>query len=364
MVEKLPALRAEVALTPTDETTIEAVVRALPHPAEAVLWQYLSRLRPATRERHVHDLAVLCHFLLMYYQIQADPAELEGNLLAWQGLPVDSDLARSYLLWQQEDGYALGSVGVRFDTFKAYCRLLLEAGLIDPISSAQINAIKPVRVDAYRTVDENRARRGILTRKPDAKKADWVLLSTEQVNMLLDHIGVADEMARRDNLLVRLSWIYALRVSEMCLLRLDSLDAAGILTFDRIKNHLYDQHIRLTGATFQMMRVVIEDRRNETTLGEEAPLFASFKPNAAGAQERPALRQVLSARVCLLAKRHLGIEHVSLHDGRHRYATVALADPRNTLAAVMDAAGWKTPAMPMRYRQRAAIANDQVISLE
>lgn len=356
----LPALREEYHLQPTE--ILEAEVRVLTDTSETVLRQYQANLAKETRRRHVHDLAVFCRFLWEKWHLSASEEHLSDSLEAWRRLSVDKEMARAYFFWLQEDGFSLGSVNTRFTTFRVYCRLLQEAGILDTATYAQIGAMQLIRGDRYRSLNQNREARGVSTRKPDAKKEQWVYLNPEQVDTLLRRIGEQTVEARRDSLMIRLSWFYALRVSEMCALRLSSLDEQGILTLDRPKTHLYDQRLQLKGKSLELFLKVRQDRLEETTIGEEAPLFASYKYRGKDKdpQERASLPQILTARVKVLARKHLGIERVSMHDGRHSFATETLSDPNISLADVMDAAGWKTTAMPMIYRQRNKIANANI----
>jgi len=58
-----------------------------------------------------------------------------------------------------------------------------------------------------------------------------------------------------------------------------------------------------------------------------------------------------------LLGRHAGIEGLSAHDGRHYWATYE-ANHGTPLKPLMDAGGWNSPTMPLRYIQSAHIANE------
>lgn len=199
-------------------------------------------------------------------------------------------------------------------------------------------------------------------RKPNARKEQWIELSAMQVKELLAAIGTATPIARRDNLLIRLSWLHALRVGEIIGLKLSDINFyTGVLTFDRSKVHLKNQRVKLQGNTLEIARAYVDDRLSQTTLGDNAPLFASYKPRKQEeeAKERPILPIIASRRIATLVKRHLGIEHASIHDGRHYWATDAFANG-NTLKDVMEGGGWKTPYIPLEYAARLKIANENI----
>jgi integrase len=66
--------------------------------------------------------------------------------------------------------------------------------------------------------------------------------------------------------------------------------------------------------------------------------------------------RALTKRVELLG-RHAGINGLSAHDCRHYWATYE-AQNNTPINRLMDAGGWSSPAMPMRYIADAHIANE------
>ncbi len=55
----------------------------------------------------------------------------------------------------------------------------------------------------------------------------------------------------------------------------------------------------------------------------------------------------------------IGVEGLSAHDCRHYWATQA-ARSGTPVDRLMDAGGWSSPAMPLRYIEAAKIANEGV----
>jgi integrase len=55
----------------------------------------------------------------------------------------------------------------------------------------------------------------------------------------------------------------------------------------------------------------------------------------------------------------IGAPALGPHDLRHAWATAAMRNG-TSLRALQDAGGWASPAMPLRYAQAAAIANEGV----
>ena len=72
--------------------------------------------------------------------------------------------------------------------------------------------------------------------------------------------------------------------------------------------------------------------------------------------------RALTKRVELLG-RHAGFEGLSAHDARHYWATYE-ARNNTPVNRLMDAGGWSSPAMPLRYIETAHIANEGTARLK
>jgi integrase len=68
--------------------------------------------------------------------------------------------------------------------------------------------------------------------------------------------------------------------------------------------------------------------------------------------------RAIRARVRVLGQQ-VGIANLSPHDCRHAWATSAMRGGTD-VAALQDAGGWASPAMPLRYAESSAIANERV----
>lgn len=71
----------------------------------------------------------------------------------------------------------------------------------------------------------------------------------------------------------------------------------------------------------------------------------------------------MSSRAITARMKHLckaiDVEGASAHDGRHAWATSAIAGGTD-IKALQDAGGWSSPAMPLRYAASQVIANKGV----
>jgi integrase len=110
---------------------------------------------------------------------------------------------------------------------------------------------------------------------------------------------------------------------------------------------------RLTADSLRAAHAYFE--QDAPTLG---PLLRGSRKDRrlheAGMSER-----AITARVKYLGK-VIGIEGLSAHDCRHNWATVA-ARNGTPIDRLQDAGGWSSPSMPLRYVERAKVANEGVM---
>ena len=68
----------------------------------------------------------------------------------------------------------------------------------------------------------------------------------------------------------------------------------------------------------------------------------------------------ITERVCDLGMQLLGVANLRAHDCRHYWATAAVRHGTD-IKALQTAGGWNSPAMPLRYAEENAIANEGVV---
>jgi integrase len=192
----------------------------------------------------------------------------------------------------------------------------------------------------------------IPTRK-GAKKAQPVSLTPEQAARLKAQPDTP--LGRRDALLLCLLLDHGLRVGEVAGLAVRDFDlAAGELRFYRPKVDKIQTH-RLTADTLAAARAYMVGAGDAPAQGPV--LRASRKGGAL--QDAGMTARALTARVHDLGTA-VGLVGLSAHDLRHYWATRA-ARSGTPLDRLQDAGGWASPAMPLRYVERAKIANQGVL---
>ncbi len=333
--------------------------------ASSVFAAFQTRKAPHTRRRHQADLACFRTYLAA---AGVGTGELYHDPLAWQG--ITWGLVAGFVQWQLQQGYAIGSVNVRLATVKTYCQLALHAGTLDHDAYIRIKAVKGYSHTEGRHVDQAR-----VTTRTGRKKATAVSLTAAQARQLKRQ-PTNTPQGRRDALLMCLLLDHGLRVSEIAGLRVEHVNLAeGILTFYRPKVDLVQTHA-LTGDTLRAALLYINTdaptagpllpgSRKTRHLSKEkmkggTPTARPQPEGNANAplQPRGMTTGALNKRVGFLGAQ-IGLHGLSPHDCRHYWATSATRGGTD-LKSLQDAGGWKSPAMPLRYVESQAIANQGV----
>lgn len=276
---------------------------------------------------------------------QLDAAALASDPAAWSG--VTWGMVEGFKLDMLNKGYAIGAVNNRLSAIRVYAGLASKAGAIPADDLTLIKAVNGYGVTEGKRVDERRPR----SRRDKSKKSAAVGLTLDQARRLkrpADDTG----QAARDALIMALLLDHGLRVGELAALTVEALDA-GLMTFYRPKVDSVQTHVLTVPALTAARR------------------YLAMRPTIAGAGlwvasnrrgrllPRPMSERAISKRVALLGA---GVEAAGLspHDCRHYWATNA-ANSGTGVFALRDAGGWSSMAMPSRYVEAAAIANEGVL---
>src|SRR5258708_24544213 len=267
-------------------TTLAELGQAAAYAARGIdhLEQHKRQCSPQTRRRYRFDLAHFEAFLQSAANTTGTCLELDllNNLQAWQG--ITPELLMAYQQAMEDEGLATGTISLRVYTVKAFCRVAFNAHLLDADTYGRIRLVETLRPAEADNLDANRRAAGLPTRKPqgkNAKKAAWTPLSVAQIKTLLKACG-PDRRGTRDRLLILLAFRLGLRVWEMALLKLSSLDLEpGILTLDRPKTHLKQQRLELPeelqGAAHAWLRIRLQEHSEPGA----PPFNAERKPGQA-----------------------------------------------------------------------------------
>ena len=333
--------------------------------ADRVFAAFQERKAPHTRRRHQADLALFRRYLA---EAGVPTGDLYTEPASWQG--VSWGLVEGFIQWQLQQGFAIGSVNVRLYTVKAYARLALQAGTLDHAAYGAIRAVRGLSHREGLNIDAERDKK-----RAGRKKAAAVSISPAEARALKQQ-PTDSPQGRRDTLLVCLLLDHGLRVGEIAILRVEHLNLQeGTLRFYRPKVDVEQTHV-LTTDTLRAALLYIN-----TDAPASGPLFPGSRKNRAlsdrkmkGGKPKPrggsedvdaavdtaVLENGMGAgaitkRIGVLGVQ-LGFANLSPHDCRHYWATSATRGGTD-IKSLQDAGGWKSPAMPLRYVESAAVAN-------
>jgi len=299
----------------------------------AVFQNYLQKIAVETRRRQIGDIALFQQYL------QAAHVEIVGmadDLSLWSD--VSDGLLEGFLRWQLQKGYRIGSINVRLATVKAYCRLAMKAGYLAVESYQRIQVVEGIRKAEGINIDEQRE-----VTRVGVKKSEPIRLTPVHVSVIKRELrkrADQDEYCASSLLLFCLMTDLGLRCGEVAPLKREHIDLeVGELRFYRHKVKKWQRH-ELKPDVFVAARLYFERYHPGVYLfpGEESG--------------RNLATRSVNWRVGEMGML-VGVEGLSPHDLRHYWATYSKGD----LGALQQAGGWNSLAMPLHYREEAAIAN-------
>jgi integrase len=326
-------------LVPVQTDYISVGQLANEYAANSVFNDYHERLSANTLKRQRRDIKLFTDFLAMVGMIK-------DNLMydTTQWTDVTFGLVEAFRKQQLLEGYSIASVNAHLITVKLYAKLAKNAGKLCEVEYSRIRDIKTYSHKDGRNVDAKREQ----TRRPDAKKANPVSLSTVQVALLKDQPNTPQ--GRRDALLMCLLLDHGLRCGEVAALSPESINLSnGTLTFYRQKVDKTQNHILTRDTLLAAMRYL------EVAKPVGKLLMGSRK---GGKLEGVMSERAITDRVRVLAEK-VGVNGLSAHDCRHDWATDAIRNGTD-IKSLQDAGGWSSPAMPLRYAESTSIANSGV----
>jgi len=306
--------------------------------ASNVFNEYQDKMAENTLKRHKDDIALFSKFLknigMMKESLMSDCAE-------WQGITFG--LVETFKRWQLDQGYAIASINAHLSTVKVYAKLAAKAGVLTAEEYARIRMVSGYRHKEGRNVDQKRE----VTRKEGAKKSEAVAISQEQAKGLKSQPDTPQ--GRRDALLMCLLLDHGLRCGEVAALTTQSINLpTGLLTFYRQKVDKEQTH-KLTRDT-----LLAAMRYFEVAKPKDKLLMGSRK---GGKLEGVMSERAITDRVREMGER-IGVKGLSAHDCRHDWAKDAIK--QTDIKSLQQAGGWSSSAMPLRYADDAAIANEGV----
>jgi integrase len=314
--------------------------------ARRTFQDHTDRKADNTIRRKITDLALFEAYL---NSAGVPAAGLFDRPESWTG--VTWGIVEGFKVWMLQQGYAIGSINGRLSTVRTFARLAAKAGAISPQESILIASVQGYAHKEAKNIDQKR-RADDLAVRTGYKKAQAVSIPADIVDALKQQPD--SPQGRRDALLMCLLLDHGLRVGEVAILTAKSFDLkSGSMMFYRPKVNKVQTH-ELTASTRRAaIAYITQDAPAEGSLWRK-----SHKGTAelSGQLSADSAERALNKRVELLGRR-AGIEGLSPHDCRHYWATYE-ANHGTPVNRLMDAGGWNSLAMPMRYIEAAKIANE------
>lgn len=275
-------------------------------------------------------------------------SDLYNSPQAWRG--VTWGIVESFKAWMLQEGYALASINGRLSTVRNHAGIANKAGAISDTEARMIASVKGYAHKETKHIDDKRRADGMNTRK-GAKKEHAVIIPAD-IAEILTTAQTETGQARRDAFMMCLLLEHGLRVGEVSILTRAAFDLkAGTFTFYRPKVNKTQTHT-MTGNTRKAAAAYFKhDAPQDGILWRK-----SNKGTGKLGAQMTSPERAITKRIELLGRKH-GIEGLSAHDGRHHWATYE-SNNGTPVNRLMDAGGWNSPAMPLRYIEASHIANE------
>jgi integrase len=278
---------------------------------------------------------------------------------AWES--VTGEMLETFKCWMLQQGYAVSTVNIRLTTARVFAGLAVKAGVLHESDLPMIRFVKGYAGKEATHIDQQRDEAGIETRRSwrrngavsNHKRAP-IKIGSDQARLL--KVQPDNPKGRRDTLLMCILLDHGLRAGEVSRLTVEGFNLEHeTMTFYRPKLDKTQTH-NLSADTLAAARAYFEQ------VGQiEGDLWRQSRKSKSGellVERRGLSPRAITKRVGALGEA-IGLVSLSPHDCRHYWASQAA---RNgiPLDRLMQAGGWNSPEMPLRYIQQAEIANEGV----
>lgn len=314
--------------------------------AKNALQIFYNDLSPNTVKAYRESVSYFCQCLAQSgVDIQA--SELQDNASAWAG--IDNNHLELFVVWLSGNGYSVGTIKSRLYAIRSICKSLVKASVIDPDTFNKMQLVT--------AISQNANDKREIKRRATAKKehATAVTLGSKSANKLMQGDDTTNK-GKRDNALMSVMLHHGLRVSEVALLTVGSVDLeSGLISFFRPKvksneDKAYGKQ-KLTGATLEALAVYLTV--HPMAHDKNSPLFLAVNKGDkfGGALSIGSIKGIVQG-----IGKSVGIDTLSPHDLRHAIATHA--GKTGNVNLVMGILGHTTPNMSVRYIKASAIDNE------
>lgn len=308
---------------------------------------YISRKAPNTIKAQGFDLTSFADFLTTA-GVAVGGEQLQHSPAAWQG--VTWGIVKGFVEWQLQAGHAITSINRRLSTLKVYAALAAQAGTVSAQDLALIQTVRGYGQKEAKRVNERRE-----VKRVGSKKAEHVAITDDQAARLKAQ-PLTTPQGRRDAVLMALLLDHGLRAGEVAALTVVNIDLAKgmIVGFYRPKVDK-TQNNKLSVDALRSLKAYF-DNNDAPALG---PLLRGSRKG--GRLDQAGMSETaISERVRTLGAA-IGIDSLSAHDCRHYWATYwgnRVERLPKGVFTLQEAGGWNSLAMPRRYVDQSATANE------
>lgn len=306
-----------------------------------------------TLRRQEADIALFRAYL---EEAHVPTGDLYRESEAWRGMSWG--IVEGFREWQLKQGYAIGSINVRLSTVKSYAQIACKTGVLDERAMQLIATVKGVQFKESVNIDKKREQTRV-----GAKKAQATHVSPSHMKALIAMLEADNSyFGRRDLVLLCLLGRQGLRCGEVARLQVEHVDlAGGLLVFYRPKVYKTQRH-ELHQTTLQAMRRYLEAYRPTGFLfagvDKQAYMDNQGKFHKGHKASQGLSTRAINERIGYLGEQ-VGLDHLSPHDLRHFWVTDAFRQ-KTLIDVVMQAGGWNSHEMALRYRDDTIIANEGI----
>lgn len=313
---------------------------------QGVFIRYHEECSSNTQRRQQQDIMLFARYLETV-AVYRSGEELFSNPWTWQGVTYGH--LQEFLIWQRDQGYAIGSINVRLATVRKYCSLAYQSSVITPTDWQLIQTVKGYSRKKGINIDESRdmTRVGVKKATPTiVSKASLRALRRATTNHERSRRDHDKALASRDALLIALLTEHALRCSEIAALDIESFDIEREeITVIRKKTKTRDVYPLMPRSADAL--AVYLDTQGRTT----GPLFLGY------GNKRISTRTI-NARIQQLGEA-VGLDHLSPHDLRHSWTVAAFRDG-NSIDVIQAYGGWSSAAMPLHYAKTVGVKHQRL----
>jgi len=256
--------------------------------------------------------------------------------------------------WLLNKGYSIATINAALSHVRIYAQMAWKAGVLPENEAQLIAAHRGIKGNEGRNVDDKRGQTRV-----GAKKARFNVLTSSQIAAILAQ--PATPRGRRNAVLLTTLLYCGLRASELAGMRGSDVDMIGKrihVVREKVKGTEREHGVYSMLGYPDMLAAYMVYMSMDAPKDPNAYLMRGAKANSPDLSD-VALTRVTVSQLVAAEGRRIGIPNLSAHDLRHTGATM-IARHDNNVIALRDWGGWSNLAMPNRYVQREAIANDQV----